>query len=629
MIETHEKIKIADFEGLWSRGEFDGVPPEFFRDCLNVSFLDKEVMTRPGLGNPGSDLGGVGYVDIFVGTVTPASGGGITFGIPVQLVFANSDVIANGSAIFTGVFAQNFRGHNAFGKFFFVLSGGVLPNENFFYVWLGSGNARKMGGAKVPEAPAMTIVSSAPGKIERGVHVFRTVFETDSGFVTAPGATVAYTAGPSDKVNLSVIPTGPAGTAKRHIIATRAILNYDGDFANREYFFIPGATLNDNVTTVLANVSFYDADLFESADFTLNQLAEIPSFGDPAQNSTAGGLTSYKNRLVLWTDGTVWVSAPDEPESYDSVSSAIIIDIILYGKITACAEYRGSLYIFTLTKTFITSDNGDDPNTWDVILIDTANGAMDNGVASIYLTKGNTADYLVIRNETGIYKFVGIFADELTNKIKEYYTSNTRLLVPVGADVCIDDYSQRVYTKITTDLLLVGDYSRGLTEADIRWSLWQFTGPNVSSPHSFQIKVFYTGYTVAPAVQVYLTNSAGTSTVPYPLDDTLFSDNGIAINSFIEFDMGPDNEKVNHFAGYQAVATGSGNFTSTVYWDNKARNANLRNIALSSSKKEKFLGFNVVSERLGLRLGTSGIGDWFCFRKLVVYFKELYLRYGN
>lgn len=647
MIETHEKIKIRDFEGLYNRGESDSVPPEYFRDCLNVVFRDKEVMTREGLKLAGLtgfyDLisGVAGTTELFLDIHVSYTG---LPGFAVPIFFNGLDVrLADSSLVFDVVgTGGRFKGISAFGKFFFVISQSNFTPDNFFYVYPQTGLGRKLGGAKVPEAPAMTAVTSGAGKLERGTHVFRVVFETDTGFVTAPGATVAYLATANDSVDFAVIPLGPAGTAKRHIVATRAILNYNGDFANQEYFFIPNATLNNNSTVILNNIDFYDADLSDSVDFTLNQLAEIPSFSQSLSTLLAndppvtGGIALYKNHLVLWTEDKVYVSAPDEPESYDSVSSIIILDTTLHGRITACAELRGSLYIWTSRRTFITNDNGGEPNTWELILIDNANGAFDNGVASVYLNRGNTADYLLVKNPNGVNKFVGVYTDELTSKIRKLYGDNIVLFIK--GQISIDHFNQRIYTLLTSDTMLCGDYSRGMTEGDIRWSILKFTSDFAGAPNRIAaFRVFNDhDFINSPVFMVWMSNAGGNNWIAYILDSTVFNDNGKFIDSYMDFDMGPDNEMINHYAGNRFVATGAGLFHTTVYWDDRTRNSSKRNLVLDSSKKEQFVGFNVVSERLGLLMGTTdpnggatSLNSWFCFRKLVVYWKELYLKFNR
>jgi len=637
--ESHDKINIDSFEGLYSREEYDAVPPNFFQDCLNVVFENNDVKTREGLFHQGTPyelftfVGGFnGVIDMATFTADQSVPG---VAVPIYFVKTTNSIIDVNSGLGT-VYTlsgtqQRMRGITAFNKLFYIISGSTSALDNFFWVYTGTGvQARKIGGA-APTGATLAAVSSAPGNVERGTHVFKVVFETESGFVTAPGNTqlVAYAAIAADKVNLSGIPTGPAGTAKRRILVTRAILNYDGDSVNREYFFLPNGTINDNVTTILNNVSFFDADLFESADFTLDQLSEVPSFRNTKDTSIVGGVTTYRNRLILWTDSQVYVSEPNEPESYDAVNSIILIDVNTHGFITACAELRGQLYIFTKFRTFVTSDNGDTPNSWELILVDTSNGAIDNGVATMYLQRGNTIDYLLIKGVNGIFKFVGVYDSELTEKIRVLYGNNIAMAI---GQMGIDEVNMRIYTVLdgANTLMLVGDYSRGLTPESIRWTILQFFGENGTSPTTIcAFRVFFdVNFNVFPVLMVWMDDVGLTSKKAYILKDTQFSDDGRAVPSFIDFNIGPGNRMINHFVGWRAIVTGNGNLNTSVYWTDRERSATLRVLPLSAVTKEKFLGFNVVAERLGLRLSLGiNVNDRFRFRKIVVYMKELYQRY--
>lgn len=633
MFEEADKIKVLDFEGWYDRGEEDSVLPPYLVSAQNVIYEDKEVKTREGisLDKTYSNLNGASTIVKFLKN-------------PTEIIYVFSDATNirrqdTDATILTGTGGTPaIRGLTAFGRAYFIVN---LSNSTtaYLYVWTGTGNARKACGS-APTGATLAAVTSGAGKIERGTHVFKVCFETDTGFITPPGNTqfVAYVAAAGDSVDFSGIPTGPAGTSKRHIIATRAILNYNNDHVNQEYFFVPNGTINDNTTTVLNNIDFYDADLVDSADFTLNQLSEVnavPSAQNEGIWQTAPGgwgVTLYNKRLVVWKDGILYISNPDEPESFDSLHGTVEIDDST-GHITDVADLRGSLYIYTETKTYITTDNGDFPDTWEVVCVDHSNGALDAGVAAAYEQSGNTIDYLVVANRNGIMLFTGVFQSELTEKIRDKWRAQTIPPTYGGSRLAIDHHLKRIYAFYSEDAaditryIICGDYSRGLTPDKIRWSKWIFTSASSTRPNKvFQLWTEWLAGS-APKFKFIMHDSAGSLKSQLKLDSGVSDDASNVINTFVEILFDPQNNAVNHFIGFLARISGVGTLLSTVYNTDRVSNTALANKFLSGTPgKEIVIKSNTKSEKVILKVGTNGSTERFSLRGITGFFHKLWVR---
>lgn len=304
-----------------------------------------------------------------------------------------------------------------------------------------------------------------------GLHVIGVVYETDTGYLTSIGpetkAVVTVINGYT-KIKVSNIPTSPDDfVVKRHLVATKALTNYNGDDDGYQFFFIPDGTIEDNTTTEWEG-SFFDIDLIEDASYLVDNFAEIPA---------GVTLTTYNGRLVLTTTFTdisvAYLSAPGEPEAIDQVDGIIIFPLD-GDPITTAQEFRDVLYLYKKTKTSSTNDNGDVPSTWEVLPIDQGIGAPVHGVAQVLDSGGVNIEFLLIVDWSGLMLFNGTYArPELSWKIADLWYELDRNSFK-NIQIMNDSLTQKIYITLPDKKMLMADYQNGLDPKNIRWTKWRF-----------------------------------------------------------------------------------------------------------------------------------------------------------
>jgi len=317
--------------------------------------------------------------------------------------------------------------------------------------------------------------SETDGYCDLGLHVIGVVYETDTGYLTAPGPeffAVQSFVNLNKAIDVAGIPVSPNGfIIRRHLVATKAINNFNGNnlagqFAY-QFFFIPDGTIEDNVTTELT-VSFYDADLLEDASYLIDNFAQIPA---------GVGLGTYNGRMALWASfddiSVVRFSSPGEPEAFDQVDGFSIVPLD-GNPLTNGSEFRDIFYSFKKTRTYAIADNGDLPSTWAVIPIDLGIGASVHGVATVLDSGGVNIDYLIIVDWSGIMVFNGMYArPELTWKIADFWLALDRNDFG-NIQILNDSLKQIIYMTLPDKKMLVGFYDDGLNAKDIKWAKWRF-----------------------------------------------------------------------------------------------------------------------------------------------------------
>ena len=338
----------------------------------------------------------------------------------------------------------------------------------------------------------MVAADGAAGIVNAGTYLIAVAFETTSGFITPPGPKIGgvftpttYTSPGTVKINLSVIPIGPAGTAKRRILITQAGLS--------EYFFLGsafGGIINDNVTTT-AVLNFDDTtDLVESADFLFDLLETIPA---PL------GLAEYSGRLCIFGNRAepsfVRASRVGEGEAFDSIDSIVFVNKDDGFSIRNATVIRDVLYSFKNLGIYSIRDTGNEPSTWIVSPIDKSINVSIHGIGEFFDLSGITMarDWTLLADRSGILLFDGIARKPpITTKIDDIwqtlnFTKFHKLVV------AIDEQNHKIYCAIPTgsatenNKLIMGDYNLcpgNFPEASkIKWSLWEFKpGGTTKSP---------------------------------------------------------------------------------------------------------------------------------------------------
>ncbi len=473
-VRGHEPIDLSNLKGLWARGDVENTPSDHMQDCVNIQFEGNNFTTRDGNGISQDVV--VPLEDVVRIYNYPTQTANTTLVLTYDGTTGNIYHVVNSSTVYliltkTGMtdFAfVPYAGRAYITPFVTVVTGDLNIQKGmqseFLYVYLGAGvTARKAAGA----TPAGNVIpaNGAAGHTDAGLHVFGVVGETDSGFLSEPYALASFTTSPLLSVSFTNVPV-LVGTqwTKRHIVVTKVIPSFNGDLTGYDLFFLPGAIINDNTTTVLANQSFYDADLLEDASHLLDNLAEIPA---------GACLWLYHDRLCLATTyndiSLIYVSAPGEPEAISEIDGLIIVPLD-GNPITNGAELRDIMYVFKRSRTTSYTDTGEEPSSWPDSPIDAALGTCVHGIATVLDSGNASVDFFIICTYAGIILFNGRYIlPELSFKIEARWKSQDRNEYR-KIQIVNCPTKKTIYCVLPDSSLLKGNYQNGMDPKNIRWS---------------------------------------------------------------------------------------------------------------------------------------------------------------
>jgi hypothetical protein len=495
----HDPYVIEDFAGWWQRGDPESAPSDHFIQADNVQYVHSGCETRDGLNKylniiPPLAFGVrrvYNYVTQKGQSVIMMIDGGKIYHIADPNAALPSPILTIPAMEDFGFVAINGRAYITPFKTYTNPTGERyqlgIQNE-FLYVYNGDQTpARKAAGDGPPKTPAVTVTQAGtPATTDDGPHLFAVVYETDTGYLTAPGAySPIFSMDGSHQITISGIPVSPnAYVKKRHIVATKMIPSYNGDPQGYQFFFIPGATLNDNTTTTWTG-DFFDSDLISDASHLIDNFSEIPA---------GVNLNTYHSRLVIVGEyGTTEtltglppgitdnrsvarVSAPGEPESISKVDGLIIAPLD-GNPLTNVQEFRDVLYLFKKTRTFSYSDNYDVPSSWQEEVLDQGIGAPVHGIATVLDTGGVNIDFLLIVDWSGLMLFNGTYSQpEMSWKIESFWRGLDRNSFN-AVQIVNDSINKKVWITLpdpNRNYLLHANYANGMNAKEIRWARWKF-----------------------------------------------------------------------------------------------------------------------------------------------------------
>lgn len=479
-MRDHKPITIDRINGLWQRGDDEEVPKDHLADGENFKFVGSgAIATRDGVDKHQNVVAPLGHVTRVYNFVTPS--GSTLLALTDDGTTGKIYHVVNSTLIYGPILSK--AGMTDFGFVpyagrayitpFKTYTQGALNIEKgmqneFLYVYLGDGTAARKAGGSAP-AGTLTIANGAAGHTDEGLHLFGVVGETDTGFLSAPVGFKDFVTSGNLSVSFSTIPTFSGSQwVKRHIVASKVVNDYNGDTTGYIYYFIPDATLNDNITTTLPNISFFDADLLEDASHLLYNYTDIPA---------GVSLCIYHNRLCLTTIFTdisiVLVSAIGEPEAISQIDGLLIVPPD-GNPITDAEEMRDVLYVTKRARTISFADNDDVPSSWPMTVVDQAIGCPVHGIASVIDSGSSSIDFLIVASYPGIMTFNGKYSQiELSWKIEYLWQSQSkndfRLISIIN-----DPIGKSIYCTLTNYKLLIGNYANGMDPKSIRWTVWSF-----------------------------------------------------------------------------------------------------------------------------------------------------------
>ena len=481
-LRSHEAVVIDKFNGLWRRGDVENTPLDHFSEGKNFKFQGNSIKTRDGVGisqsvavpvsnvkriynypmHTGNTLLVLSYDDdTDEGKIYHVVSSVLTYG-PILTKSGMTDFafVPYGGRAYISPFSTYVVGELNVSK--------GLQNE-FLYVYAGDGTAaRKAGGS--PLVGSLTIADGIAGYNDSGLHLFGFVAETVSGFNTAPGAITPFFTHTDSSISFGTVPaSGNPNVIRRHLVATKKITNYNGDTTGYTFYFVPNATIENDTDLFLNNISFYDADLLDEASYLIDNYSDIP----------AGAVLSiYHNRVVLGATydniQLLILSAAGEPEAMDQIDG--IIEVPSDGNaITNVQELRDVMYVFKRSKTFSYVDNGDDPSTWPMILVDNALGTLVHGIATVLDSGSSSVDFLIICTYQGISLFNGRYiTPELSWKMEHYWQNSWDRNDAYKIQIVNAPIQKEIYTVLPNHDILVGNYTNGMDPMKIRWTIWDY-----------------------------------------------------------------------------------------------------------------------------------------------------------
>lgn len=618
-LPDHKPLGQEEFRGLYARGNGYVVPDNFFSDCLNVEYPEKEVRTRRGSE---LDFAATNIARVFRYKRLGETPRWILLdrsGNLYDSLYPNNPIYTD--ATFTDFSMVNYNNrayitpHNR--------TAGIAGKSVLVYE--GSGTARLAAGSAPSGFTLVASNSATSGNCEEGIHIIAVAYITSTGYITAPGPTVfaQVTSTGGKKIDVSSIPVGPASTSSRVILATRSIPvdQFTGNQFGYELYFVPTATIADNVTTTLA-LSFYDSDLVDSADYLIDNSATIPA---------GVGLAIYNGRLAVWAangdEHTLSLSRSGYPETFNGVDGKISIDPSeAVSGIRNVAEYRKNLLVWKSNRTYATSDNGSDPSSWEVNSIDKAAGTECFGVATVLDARGTNNDRLFFADRSGLLCFEGfVKRPELSFNIEEIWKRINKAKFNL-VQVVDDPVNHRLYISVPLDSataishLLVADYSKAFTvygtidEKMFKWAYWQFPSVPISIVGDSDATTFAPNLYIALTAGVYRIKSGLTNDFSNAIDSWIKSDWKTALVGWI-----------NHFAGIKARAVGSGTLSVTLYGHNDVATQAVPGLPLNASQGyELFRLINFNDEFCSVRLRCTTINHYFQLNRLEVFAKPLW-----
>lgn len=612
-LRDHEAITISDFRGYFDRGEDESVPQGYFSLSRNNRYFRGGCKTREGSS--------------VVHTITSVRRAKIykRIGEAQRLLILDAtgklyDSTNLASPILEIATMSDFSSVTMYNRAYITPHDGVtgLPGEKI-YVYNGSGTARPAAGA-APTGFILALTNSAvSGTVEEGTHLVGVAFESDTGYITAPGGFQQINATGGKKLNVDLLPIGPAGTVARIIIVT-PIVDFNGDFQHQTYFFAPNGRVADNTTTTLNDtLDFYDADLEEEASFLLDQMDEIPA---------GVGIGKYGARLIIWGEDAnpsiIRVSVDGEPEAHSAVDGFVTINPGDSSTgLKYCFGYTPLLICQKSNRTYYTQDNGDVAALWSVPdAIDTAIGAGPHSVAQV-LDYGERLENLVVTaHKTGIRVYDGTLTQTpLTFNIDDFWSRITKTAFN-KVELIIDANNYALFALLpidgatTPNFVLYGDFNEGLNFESIKWDIWKF--PN--DPHTIVADV-------SSMTEETVIKFGSLDGNIYKLDDTVLNDYGNFINANVKFGSLPieSDGGILHFTGCRLRVVGSGILSVQISNLDNTSNVNGQALTLSAAPgRSLFSGFNATAERGAVKLFLTTIDTYYKLTRFSLFVNQLW-----
>jgi hypothetical protein len=482
-------IVINDFRGKFSRGPQENCPLNYFPDCQNLEFEYRRFQTR---GEFLSSHTFTAFAGNIIGLYAFPRLDGTLRRLILHRQSAGPNTVRlidldHSAPPFTvASYTSDIDAVSVVPMYDRLYIAALTTNNEHkldakVQVYDGTSVARNAAGL-APAGASMVATQPGAGNVSAGIHLYAVAFETPSGFITkaGPAAWTNFTSSGVNNINLAGIPTGPAGTTARHILATKTIPTYGPPQENFELFFVE--TINDNVTVTLT-FDFFDTELVNSADYLLDQYEEIPAgplFSIGNSLGVAGFKESSGGGIGASTDKTsiALISKAVEIEAFSVDEGFVVVNPSRGGPLTNALDINGTLYFFKESLTAAIQPNLDvAPAEWGSPgVIDTVIGTTPFGIAQYmgapFLINGGA----FIATRFGLQHFNGSY-NNLSLVIEGDWKDVVSFKLFKNTLAAVDPERKRVHVFLSkgvgyADTYLVMDYKDGFTPDTVKWCPW-------------------------------------------------------------------------------------------------------------------------------------------------------------
>ena len=405
MLSSFTPVPVIRFGSLVTLWPPDKLPNGVSSGCRNVRFTPSSVLSREGLS--------LAFSTGINAPITGLAGYVQSSGASLPLVFDSAANLWQESPAGSGLLLR-------------LSSAAVaLPSRSYLQsalaynrAWLAFGDGRigaippaSFDGQHLdpvalaaPSGSAAAADSAAVGNVAAGLRYGIVMFQTRSGYVTAPQSPFSWTAAGGLQVAVTGLPIGPEQVVARIVAFTVAGGSNAGPFfAIAQPQTIQGVAetstiVSDNSTTS-AVFNFDDTFLAASTDYTAAFRKILP----PAEAAVM--FSPSARRILYWGESAqpslVRISQPDDPETFYGDTGFALVSENDGQRITACFEFKGQIFVAKQDSLYLLVPAAGDPATWEVRIFNDRVGIA--GPRALDLA----GDFVAFAHPTGCYVFDG------------------------------------------------------------------------------------------------------------------------------------------------------------------------------------------------------------------------------
>jgi len=277
----------------------EGVSP----DCQDVVFLPGSVASRPGLRRTFPPLGSAGRFNsgsvVYQKSYVTPVGNTLNLFLTTDGTLWQEDV-TNAPGVVSTIGAGGFGSYalsvTAKQREFIAFSNGIhgtLPPIQYDGTNIDPVSQYGSG------TPCSAADSATAGVCTVGSHLFVVLFQTRTGFITAPSPYGTWTAAGSKKVSITNLPIGPPNVIARIIAFTGA--------GGGNFFYIPTIPYVNGVAVGTSTVVLDNTSTTATFDFADNTLFNATAIDIPGNNlfqmvamPPCIGAFAYSQRTMFW-----------------------------------------------------------------------------------------------------------------------------------------------------------------------------------------------------------------------------------------------------------------------------------------------------------------------------------------